>query len=194
VSSNLIAKLKQIKDFRTSDGQRHPLWLVLLIVLMGTMSGYIGYRALGDFVSRHHSALIETLKIRKKRLPSYSTIRRVMMSIDFGEFVDLFNQWAACEVEIEKNDWLAIDGKSIKGTVTQTFNQYQNFVSIVSAFSQQQGVVVSLAKLDNKKGSEIQTVQTLIQALQLEGVIFSLDALHCHKKPRKRLLIVAMTT
>lgn len=58
MSSDLIARLKQVKDFRTSDGQRHPLWLVLLIVLMGTMSGYIGYRGLGDFVKRHHSALI----------------------------------------------------------------------------------------------------------------------------------------
>lgn len=193
MSSDLIAKLKQVKDFRTSDGQRHPLWLVLLIVLMGTMSGYVGYRGLGDFVSRHHSALIETLKIRKQRLPSYSTIRRVMMGIDFGEFVDLFNQWAASEVKLEKNDWLAIDGKSIKGTVTQTFNEYQNFVSIVSAFSQQQGVVVSLAKLDNSQGSEIHTVQALIQALQLEGVVFTLDALHCQKKQRKQLSIVEMT-
>lgn len=194
MSSDLIARLKQVKDFRTSDGQRHPLWLVLLIVLMGTMSGYIGYRGLGDFVSRHHSALIETLKIRKQRLPSYSTIRRVMMGIDFEEFVDLFNKWAAREVEIEKHDWLAIDGKSIRGTVTQSCNQYQNFVSIVSVFSQQKGVVVSLAKLDNAQGSEIQTVQTLIQALQLEGVVFSLDALHCQKKRRKRSSIVAMTT
>lgn len=84
-------------------------------------------------------------------------------------------------MEIEKNDWLAIDGKSIKGTVTQTFNQHQNLVSVVSALSQQRGVVVSLAKLDNREGSEIQTVQTLIQAWQLEGVIFSLDALHCQK-------------
>lgn len=62
--------------------------------------------------------------------------------------------------------------------MTQSCNQYQNFVSIVSVFSQQKGVVVRLAKLDNAQGSEIQTVQTLIQALQLEGVVFSLDALH----------------
>lgn len=46
----------------------------------------------------------------------------------------------------------------------------------MSVFSQQKGVVVSLAKLDNAQGSEIQMVQILIQALQLEGVVFSCNA------------------
>jgi hypothetical protein len=48
----LIEELKKIEDFRISEGRRHPLWIVLLIVIMGTMSGYLGYRALGDFVTR----------------------------------------------------------------------------------------------------------------------------------------------
>lgn len=52
MDANLIEKLRQVKDFRTKDGQRHQLWLVLLFVIMGTMSGYVGYRAWGDFVKR----------------------------------------------------------------------------------------------------------------------------------------------
>jgi len=39
LSANLIEQMKQVKDFRVKDGQRHPLWLVLLFVIMGTMSG-----------------------------------------------------------------------------------------------------------------------------------------------------------
>ncbi len=35
----LIEELKKIEDFRISEGRRHPLWIVLLIVIMGTMSG-----------------------------------------------------------------------------------------------------------------------------------------------------------
>ncbi len=48
MGGNLIEQLRQVKDFRTKDGQRHQLWLVLLFVIMGTMSGYVGYRAWGD--------------------------------------------------------------------------------------------------------------------------------------------------
>jgi len=70
MGANLIEQLRQVvgeasrrEDFRTTDGRRHPLWLVLLFVIMGTMSGYVGYRALGDFVQRHRRTLIETFGI-----------------------------------------------------------------------------------------------------------------------------------
>ncbi len=51
MGANLIEQLRQVKDFRTKDGQRHELYLVLLFVIMGTMSGYLGYRAWGRAVS-----------------------------------------------------------------------------------------------------------------------------------------------
>ena len=73
VTANLIEELKKVRDFRTRQGQRHPLWLVLLLVIMGTMSGCLGYRGLGDFAKRHKQSLIEVLDIPKDRVPSYST-------------------------------------------------------------------------------------------------------------------------
>ncbi|NES25849.1 MAG: transposase family protein, partial [Symploca sp. SIO3E6] len=53
----LIEHLKQVEDFRTTDGRRHSLWLVLLFVIMGTMSGYVGYRAWGDESSTESSSI-----------------------------------------------------------------------------------------------------------------------------------------
>lgn len=47
MGTNLIEELRQVEDLRTTDGRRHLLWLVLLFVIMGTMSGYVGYRACG---------------------------------------------------------------------------------------------------------------------------------------------------
>ncbi|WP_197036077.1 transposase family protein [Fischerella sp. PCC 9605] len=66
MTATMIAELKKVTDFRTKQGQRHPLWLVLVLVIMGTMSGYLGYRALGDFVKRHKQSLIEILEIPKQ--------------------------------------------------------------------------------------------------------------------------------
>ena len=40
---NLIQSLQEIKDFRTSRGRRYPLWLILLLVVMGTISGCRSY-------------------------------------------------------------------------------------------------------------------------------------------------------
>ncbi|NCS08078.1 MAG: transposase family protein, partial [Microcystis aeruginosa G13-07] len=45
---SLIEKLKKVKDFRKDKGKRHPLWIVLLVIILGTMLGYSGYRELGE--------------------------------------------------------------------------------------------------------------------------------------------------
>jgi hypothetical protein len=182
MGANLIDQLKQVEDFRTKDGRRHPLWLVLLFVIMGTMNGSIGYRALGDFVKRHRQVLIDTFGIQKHGVPSYSTIRRIVMGIDFDRLAEKFNIWAQNYVDLEMSEWCGIDGKSIRGTVENYNSCSQNFVSIVSIFASKRGLVVGMDKFESKEESEIQVVQNLISALDIEGGVFSFDSLHCQKK------------
>jgi DDE_Tnp_1-associated len=182
MGANLIDQLKQVEDFRTKDGRRHPLWLVLLFVIMGTMNGSIGYRALGDFVKRHRQVLTDTFGIQKHGVPSYSTIRRIVMGIDFDRLAEKFNIWAQNYVDLEMSEWCGIDGKSIRGTVENYNSCSQNFVSIVSIFASKRGLVVGMDKFESKKESEIQVVQNLISALDIEGGVFSFDSLHCQKK------------
>jgi len=182
MGANLIEQLRQVEDFRTSDGQRHPLWLVIVLVIMGTMSGYVGYRAWGDFVKRHRRELILTFNIQKHGVPSYSTIRRVLMGVDSEKLVTIFNQWAQDYVVLKESEWYGIDGKSIRGTVTNYDKKCQNFVSIVSVFASKRGLVLGMEKFENQDKSEIQTVQDLITALDIKGSVFSLDSLHCQKK------------
>ncbi|MBN3943630.1 MAG: ISAs1 family transposase [Nostoc sp.] len=179
--ASLIEHLRQVEDFRTSDGRRHPLWLVLLFVIMGTMSGYVGYRAWGDFVKRHRRVLIKTFEIQKHGVPSYSTIRRIAMGVDFDKLVTKFNHWAQNYVEIEESEWCSIDGKSIKGTVQDYEKSCQNFISIVSVFASKRGLVVNMEKLQNNEESEIVVVQNLIAALELKNSVFSSDSLHRQK-------------
>ena len=42
MDKSLINYLKQIPEHRDPHGLRHPLWLVLLIIIMGMMSGSWG--------------------------------------------------------------------------------------------------------------------------------------------------------
>jgi hypothetical protein len=72
-------------------------------------------------------------------------------------------------------------GSSIKGTVQEPQTAYQNFVSVVSLYSSQIGVVLATKQFESKKTSELKVVQTLLEALHLKGVVFTLDALHTQK-------------
>ena len=71
---SLINYLKEVPDERDPHGRRHPLWLILLIMIMGIMSGSWGYRELGRFVERHRRELIDIFQISRAEMPSYSTI------------------------------------------------------------------------------------------------------------------------
>jgi hypothetical protein len=135
MGADLIEHLRQVKDFRTTDGRRHPLWLVLLLVIMGTLSGYVGYRAWGDFVKRHRRALIEVFGSYRHGVPSYSTIRRVLMGIDFDTLAEAFNQWAKNYVDVDQSQWYGIDGKSIKGTVCDYKTEYHFSLMILTKSS-----------------------------------------------------------
>ncbi len=182
MDKSLIDYLKQIPDSRNPHGCRHPLWLVLLIIIMGMMSGYWGYRQLGRFVERHRRALIQLLEIPQARVPSYSTLRRVMLQLDYHQLQMVFNQWSQQYSLIPSSEWISLDGKSLKNTVSNYDNAQQNFINCVSAFSHQRGLVLGVKMMENKLESEINVVRDLIELLDLTGVVFTFDALHCQKK------------
>jgi DDE_Tnp_1-associated len=177
---SLIYHLKQVPDYRLKP--KYPLWVVMLLVIMGIMSGCNGYRALEHFVQRHQSALLELMELPYSRLPSFTTLRRIMIHLDFESLTVAFNAWAAATVELSVGEQLATDGKSIKASVKDYDKSYQNFVSVVSAFSTSQGIVVGLQTMTNRSTSEIVTVQSLLEVLDVKGTCFSFDALHTQKK------------
>jgi len=57
---------------------------------------------------------------------------------------------------------LAIDGKGIRCTVTDYSQSYQNFISTVSVYSHERGIVLRMQPMSNKKISEVAIVQQLI--------------------------------
>ncbi|PSB15230.1 hypothetical protein C7B65_24910 [Phormidesmis priestleyi ULC007] len=176
---SLIEHLQTVRDFRTQPN--YPLWVVLLLVVMGTMSGCTGYRPLADFVSRQQPELLTVLKLPRQRLPSLSTLRRIMVRVDFESFTQAFKAWAREQFTPAPGEQLATDGKGIKVSVSDYDQPYQDFVSVVSAFRVAQGVGVGLETMRNHQTSEIKTVEGLLEKLQLKGVCFSLDALHTQK-------------
>ena len=129
----LIEHLKQLPDFRKARGQRHSQWLLLLLLLLGAMSGYWGYRPLAEFTQRYGSAIYAELNLPPQtRLPSYSTFRRLMQGLDYTVLATMFTDWASTEPTLCQEDWLAGDGKALGATLTHHKGTEQNFVSLVS--------------------------------------------------------------
>jgi hypothetical protein len=186
--TSLIALLSKIKDKRRSCGKRHELIHILLVVIMGTMSGYEGYRGIEAFIERFEVDLVELLKIERGEVASLSTVRRVLMSLDFNCLSQALYKWVRARIKIKKGEWLSSDGKGIKGTITDYERKYQNFVSLVSLYCTRSGIVISALAMNNKDKSEIETLRELLSTLDINGVVITADAIHCQKKPFHLLL------
>ncbi len=182
---NLFALLKTLKDYRRKQGQRHPLEVILIIIIMAIMAGAKGERAIARFAENNKETLIDTLKIARKEVPTRCIIQRTIQNINFSQLQNIFHHWALKIVPLKKKEIVSIDGKTLKGTITEAQNNLQNFISLVSVFASQRKQVLTAAKIEIKKESEIPTVQDLIKMLDLKDATFTLDALHCQGKTVK---------
>ncbi len=79
-------------------------------------------------------------------------------------------------------DYIAIDGKTLKGTVTNYKEKSQNTLNVVSAFSCEENLIIDYRSFEGKKTSEVTVVKELIKQIPLINKVFTLDAAHCNKE------------
>ncbi len=185
---NLFELIKQLKDHRRKQGKRHPLETVVLIIIMGIMSGSKSERAIARFAKNNKQELIETLEIAREEVPSKSVINGIIQNIEFEKLENTFYQWSKQLVTIKKGEWLNLDGKAIRGTVVNASTKMQDFVSLVTVFINKQQQALTAKRINTKKENEMPSVRQLIKMLDLEGVTFTLDALHCQEKTVKAIV------
>jgi hypothetical protein len=176
---NLLEALKSVPDYRSSRGKRHPLWLILLLIVMGNLAGYRGNRPLAAFAQRYGGQIARLLQVDLRSLPSFSTFRRVYRDLDFETLSQAVSGWMRAHLSPDE-DCFAIDGKRIGQPIADADGKTR-FVGLVSVFAQSQGMTAALAALTVADNSELKVVQYLLEKLQLSGVLLSLDALHAQK-------------
>ena len=88
--NTILERVKKVKDFRQNQGKRHEIWVVLSIIVLSILTGNSSYKQIEMFSNKNQERLINILNIPSKKLPSYSTIRRVMMGVLFGRDTIIF--------------------------------------------------------------------------------------------------------
>ena len=72
-SPNLIAFLHALPERRKRRGVRYPQWLLLLMAILGILSGCRSARDLERFAKRHHLAFGAALDLELPKAPCDST-------------------------------------------------------------------------------------------------------------------------
>lgn len=181
---SLYEAFGQVVDTRSTSGLRHLLQPFLTMTTLGIMSGCYGYQELATFFDANKKEFIERFNL-KHGVPKYTQIRTILRGLDYDSLYKAFHTWAIQYIPLESEEWLSGDGKAMNSTVTDCHGSQQTYVAMVSLFAQQTGTVVSVQKYDNGKEGEGPNLRKLIETLELQGFIITLDALHCQKKRQR---------
>ena len=181
---NLRKELATLKDKRRGQAQQHKIDVVLMITIMATMSGYQGYRAIGDFAQRYKKHIIKYLELPKETVPAYATVRRVVQEVDHKKFGNIFNKWMKHYMKKSNSQWIAVDGKAIKGTKQK--EEDKKLAHLVSFFASDSQEIL-IARKTASKSNEIPLVQMMMEEFPLQDMIITLDALHCQTKTLKAI-------
>jgi len=171
---------EELEDTRDPSGLRHPLVPFLCMLTMSQMSGYHGFRATAEFMKGNQAELVELFQL-KHGTPGSTQTGTIIKQLDFKAINQVFFNWINRFVKIERGEWVAGDGKSLKSTVVHPHDSHQDFSMMVRLFAVKLGIVVQTDRTRNKKG-EKPTLKKMLETLKLRGVTITLDALYCEKK------------
>jgi hypothetical protein len=125
---DLISFLKAIPDARMRRGVRIPAWYLLVVAVLGILSGCQSLRYLERFAIRHHAALTEALGLELRRLPSDSAFRYFFRQVDVAAICTAIRDWTIAQIPDGATDLdqLVCDGKTLRGSIKPTSGVVQS--------------------------------------------------------------------
>jgi hypothetical protein len=180
---DLISYLRAIPDARMRRGVRFPAWYLLLVAVLGILSGCQSLRDLERFAIRHHSVLTEALGLELRRPPSDSAFRYFFRQVDTAALCAAIRDWTIAQIPggATDLDQLVCDGKTLRGSNEPTAAGGSTFIAQVTLYSAALGVAISQACYATSENHERAVLRQLLDALNLEGVLIQADALHTQK-------------
>lgn len=171
----LLDHLAAIKDTRQSWKVAYPLREVLFLVVCGTIAGGDDYEDIVDW-GEAHLAFLRGFAEFHHGIPCADWLRTVMNRIDPDLFAACFSSWVA-ECWPDKPDLVAIDGKTSRRSHDR--KKGQKPLHLVSAFATTSRLVLGQEAVD-EKSNEITAIPALLERLDLEGALVSIDAMGCN--------------
>jgi len=179
----LLDHFSKIKDTRQAWKVAYPLREVLFLVVCGTIAGGDDYEDIVDWGEAHLSFLRGFAEFHYG-IPCADWLRTVMNRINPELFQACFSSWVA-ECWPNKLDLVAIDGKTSRRSHNRKTGQ--KALHLVSAFATNSRLVLGQEAVD-EKSNEITAIPALVERLDLDGALVSVDAMGCNPNIAQSIL------
>lgn len=178
----ILEAFTELPDVRKAAGKRHHIALCLALFTLAVTAGNRGFLSIGDWLRCYQPDLIDLFNPPKRRLPSYSTIRRVLLKLDYGQYAAALARFFG--VEPLAGETLAVDGKVLRGSYQLETDNPDSpphpAILLVSAYLVERGLILAPYPVDCKT-NEIKALPEFIEQLALKGVVIAFDAMSTQK-------------
>ena len=175
--------LATIPDHRRAQGRVYRLEHLLLFSILAILSDATSYRKIQRFIHARLSQLNALCGLQWKRAPAHTAIRYTLQGLDPAEVERAFRGHAAQLASSSTGRTsIALDGKTLRGSFDRF--QDQKALQVFSALTTDSLLVLGQIRIEGAdKSHELPAARQLIEELGLSEQLFTLDALHCQKKP-----------
>jgi len=164
-----------LSDDRRDQGKRHRLRDICTIAIAAVVSGAEGWDDIELFGKTKEGFFSEHLALRHG-IPSADTFRRVISTIKPEHFLSCFSSWVQAVMKKTAGEVIAIDGKSLRRSYDKA--DPKAMLHVVSAWANTNRLVLAQERVSDKS-NEITAIPKLLDILELNGCIVTIDAMGC---------------
>lgn len=173
----------QIPDPRIDRRKLHLLDDILLLSLLAVICGAESYEAIELFGNSKKEFLKQLLQL-PNGIPSHDTLERVFKRMDSEAFELAFITWIKSLEITTQGKIISIDGKTVRGSRDEGSGRYP--IHLVSAWCSANEMTLGQVRTESKC-NEIKAVEQLLNLLDIEGSIITLDAMGCQREIAKQI-------
>lgn len=184
-NKTLIEHFAVIPDPRIDRKKKHKLIDIIVISICGVISGCDSFVDIENYGNSKLSWFKKLLSL-PNGIPSHDTFGRVFSLIDALEFQKAFYEWTK-EIPKLKGEIINIDGKYISSSHGASNNKRSIF-GMVNAWASKAGIALAQIRTDYEKKDEQQAFKDIIDFLELEGALVTMDAAGAHADITNRII------
>jgi predicted transposase YbfD/YdcC len=174
----ILTRFENLTDPRIERTKQHVLLDMVTIALCAAICGANSWVDVEKFGVAKRDWFARFLEL-PHGIPSHDTFGRVFARLDTSEFLTCLHNWLRSLHLSLKDQGIAIDGKTLRGSFDAASGK--SALHVVSAWAS--GLRLSLGQVAvDDTSNEITAVPKLLELLELTGAVVTMDAMHCQKE------------
>lgn len=173
--ANIEAHFSSLEDPRIERSKRHQLLDIIVIAVCAAICGADGWTDVELFGNSKLSWFQQFLDL-PNGIPSHDTFGRVFARLDPEQFQKCFFNWMQAVFQVTQGQIVPIDGKRLRRSREGILDKAA--IEVVSAWATANHLTLGQCQVD-QNSNEITAIPELLQMLELNGCIVTIDAIGC---------------